>query len=91
MLYESICNLAVIFLMINFFDTYKTQEFIQSCLNMDQLVYGEEAIRSTFFNKNLSLVRVVQSSNYPNAYEKNTNCIFLIYGYIFLIIFIQIF
>jgi hypothetical protein len=82
--YKSIWNLTVVlFLIIHFFDTYKTQEFIQSCLNMDQLEYGEEAIRSTFFNKNLSLVRVVQSSNYPNTYEKNTNCIFLIYGYIF--------
>jgi len=57
-----------------------TNEYIQSCLSIDQLKYGEDALQATFFNKNLSLIRVIQSLNYPNQYPKEIHCVFLIYG-----------
>ena len=71
---------TVICLIIYFKKLVIANDYIQSCLSIDQLKYGEDAFLTNIFNKNLSLIRVIKSLNYPNQYPKDIHCIFLIYG-----------
>lgn len=66
---------------IKLFNIVSTQEYVQNCMTLEQLKYGDETLQSNIFNKNLSLIRVIQSPNYPNQYPGETNCFYLIQGY----------
>lgn len=62
------------------------QEYVLKCMTLDQLKYVEETSgQSSTLSKNFSLVRVIESPDYPNQYPKEIQCIYLVHaphGYI---------